>query len=179
MDWRSLVNSVFGEEPKGQREVSGKVEDAPKPKVDYFDKLAFVESSNNPKAKAKHSSAAGLYQFTEGTWNEYTKKMGVDYSLDDRFDPKKAREVVEFKTKDIVNRLKPVLGRDLNDTEKYLGHFLGITGARRMLAASPSARVDSVISKDALAANKTIFLNKDGKPKTLLEVYDHFKEKFQ
>lgn len=175
MDWRSIVNSLFGEEPKG-REVTGKVEDAPK---DYFDKLAFVESSNNPKAKAKTSSAAGLYQFTEETWTEYTKKMGKSYTLDDRYDPKKAREVVEFKTNDIVTRLKPVLGRDLNDTEKYLGHFLGISGARKMLAAAPNARVDTVVSPRALEANKAIFLNKEGKPKTVLEVYEHFKGKFQ
>ena len=32
------------------------------------------ESGNNPNAKAKTSSASGLFQFTEGTWKELNNK---------------------------------------------------------------------------------------------------------
>jgi hypothetical protein len=177
----SLLN-IFNEwlkgEPKGSREVSGVVQEAPK-QVDYFERLAFIESSNNPKAKAKTSSAAGLYQFTEGTWQEYTKKMGKSYTLDDRFDPKKAREVVEYKTQDIVKRLGETLGREPNNPEKYMAHFMGVTGARRFLQAKPTDTVDKVASKAQIEANKAIFLDDKGKPKTVMQVYSHFREKFK
>jgi len=34
-------------------------------------RIAFCESSYNPCAKNKNSSAGGLYQFLDGTWNNY------------------------------------------------------------------------------------------------------------
>jgi hypothetical protein len=168
---------------QGSREVTGKVVDAPQQGIkvapDYFERLALIESSNNPNARSKTSSAAGLYQFTEGTWNEYVKKMGVNYTLDDRFDPLKARKVVEFKTNDIVARLSEAIGREPTNTEKYMGHFMGISGARKFLNAKPTDTVDKVASPAQIRANRSIFLNKDGTPKKVYEVYQHFDEKFK
>ena len=90
------------------------------PPKDYFTKLAHVESNNNPLAKAKTSSAAGLYQFTKGTWEGLTKQLGLNYSLEDRFDPKKSREVVEAFTSQNERYLKNKLGREPNEAELYL-----------------------------------------------------------
>jgi hypothetical protein len=147
------------------------------PAKPFLDVLAFIESSNNPKAKAPTSSAAGLYQYTEATWNDFTKKMGKNYTLDDRFDPKKAREVAEFHVKQNIDLLKGVLDREPTYTEKYMAHFLGRSGVQRFLKADPMATVDKVATPAQLKANRSIFFDKGGKPKRVAEVYDFFKGK--
>lgn len=173
-------NWLKEEQPKGVVDTTkGVVQNAPEYVDDYYDRVAFVESSNNPKAKSKTSSAAGLFQFTEDTWNEYVKKMGKRYSLDDRFDPNKALEVMKFKTQDISNRLKQTLKRDPNHTEKYMAHFMGVSGARKFLQASPFDPVDKVATPAQLKANRSVFFDKDGNPKTVLEVFEFFEDKLR
>src|SRR5262245_58751937 len=43
---------------------------------------ASTESSFNPAAKSKHSSATGLFQFIEQTWLNMVKKYGDKYGLE-------------------------------------------------------------------------------------------------
>ena len=151
------------------------------PPNDYYSKLAFVESSNNPLAKAKTSSAAGLYQFTEGTWNQLTDELGLNYTLDDRFDPQKSRKVVEEFTKRNERSLKNRLGREPNEAELYLAHFSGAGGAGKLLDTinkDPNTPVTNFVSKGALRANKSIFFNKDGSPKKAYEIYNWSAKKF-
>lgn len=114
-DWLSGDKKSSEQTTVVQQPVVKPVETPKKP--EYADRVAFIESSNNPKAKSKTSSAAGLFQFTDDTWNEYVSKMGKNYSLEDRFDAVKAREVFDYKTDDEAKRLAKVLKRDVNDTE--------------------------------------------------------------
>ena len=44
---------------------------------------AAKESGFNPDAKAKTSSASGLYQFVEQTWLSVVRKHGAEYGLGD------------------------------------------------------------------------------------------------
>jgi muramidase (phage lysozyme) len=76
------------------------------PISEYFKKLAFVESGKNPNANNKHTDAAGLFQFIPSTWNYYVKKMGLDYDLDDRYDPEKAMVVARKFTEDNIIQLQ-------------------------------------------------------------------------
>lgn len=46
---------------------------------DYLVKQARVESSMNPNAKARTSSATGLYQFIEQTWLRMVKNHGAEH----------------------------------------------------------------------------------------------------
>ena len=48
---------------------------------DYLLQTAIRESSLNPSAKAKTSSAVGLFQFIEGTWLEVIKEEGPRLGL--------------------------------------------------------------------------------------------------
>ncbi|WP_295527406.1 transglycosylase SLT domain-containing protein [Novosphingobium sp. Chol11] len=48
----------------------------------YLLAQARIESGLNPAARAATSSAAGLYQFTGGTWMETLGRHGADYGLD-------------------------------------------------------------------------------------------------
>jgi peptidoglycan hydrolase-like protein with peptidoglycan-binding domain/predicted nucleic acid-binding Zn-ribbon protein len=47
----------------------------------YLMELAYTESSFDPAKKARRSSAAGLYQFTEATWLGSVKAYGAKYGL--------------------------------------------------------------------------------------------------
>lgn len=145
------------------------------PPSSYLTKLAVIESNNNPNAKAKTSSASGAYQFLESTWRGLNDKYKLGYTLNDRFDPIKAKKVADLLTKENENALRPVLGRELNDGERYLGHFLGTQGSKELLSTylkNPNEKVGAVVSGGALKANKSIFLNKDGSQKTVGDVYN-------
>ncbi len=152
---------------------SGTVTNAEPPaKPDYYQRLAQAESSGVAAAKAKTSSAAGLYQFTEGTWKDYNKKYGMGFSLEDRFDPQKSRQVVERFTEDNKKQLQQYLGSDPTDTQLYAAHFLGADGAKKLLAASPKKSIKDVVSPGQYKANLSIFEDKKTKkPRTVAEVY--------
>lgn len=47
----------------------------------YLMELAEVESSFNPQARAKTSSASGMYQFKDESWLEAVQSYGSDYGL--------------------------------------------------------------------------------------------------
>lgn len=146
----------------------------------YYEVLAKIESSNNPNAKAKTSSAAGLYQFTEGTWKEMVKNLGLNYTLDDRYNPQKSRKVVEAFTKRNAKYLESKLKRKPTENELYLAHFLGIGGAKKFIEAYtqfPDTDVRNIMSEKVINANKNVFLNKDGSYKKLRDVYNWSEEK--
>lgn len=147
----------------------------------YYEKLAMVESSGNPYAKAATSTASGLYQFTEGTWKEMVEQAGLNYTLQDRFDPDKSLEVVKRFTQRNKNYLEKSLGRDVTENELYLSHFLGMGGSRKMLKAYqefPELTADRVLGEGSINSNPSVFLNKDGSVKTLREVYKWSADKF-
>jgi len=145
------------------------------PYSDYLRKLAFVESGNNPKAKAKTSSATGAHQFIDGTWQDMSKKYRLGYGLEDRYDPKKSEQVAKLYTQENESYLKPIVGRELNDAERYLGHFLGAGGASNLLKTwlqDPNIPISQVMSPQQMSANRSIAYNKDGSPKTVGDIYN-------
>lgn len=147
---------------------------------EYFKKLAQIESNNNPNANAKTSSAAGLYQFTKGTWNNIVKELDLDYTEDDRYDPEKSKIVIEKFTEDNRKYLESRLGRTINDGELYLAHFLGRKGAKDLLNtidADVNLPINETVSEGALNANKSIFLNEDGSPKGTFDILNWANDK--
>lgn len=145
----------------------------------YLQSVAMVESSGDVKAKAKTSSASGLFQFTEDTWKDTVKKMGKNYSLEDRFDAQKSTEVMEYFTKQQKQQIERALGREANNADLYMAHFLGAGGASTFFAAmkrDPNALAETAVKENQLAANKTIFYD-NGKPRTLQQVYNLMADK--
>ncbi len=142
----------------------------------YLRKVAQVESGGKAGSKAGTSSAAGLFQFTEGTWNQTVKEMGKNYSSSDRFDPKKAAEVAQYFTQKQSGQLEKTLGRKPSDGELYMAHFLGAGGAIKFLSAmqkNPNGPSSEGATDAQMNANKSIFYEDGGKGKmrTLSEVY--------
>jgi hypothetical protein len=159
---------------------SGTVTEAPKPpaKPDYYVRLEGAESSGRADAQSATSSAAGAYQFTAATWQDYNKKYKLGFTLEDRFDKQKAKQVVEKFTEDNRNKLKEHLGSDPTDTQLYTAHFLGPTGAKKFLSAAPKKLAKDVVTPAQYKANLPIFEDKKTKkPRTVAEVYTILQKK--
>ncbi len=160
-----------------KRSAQGKLE-VPGDRATYLDKLAIVESGNDPEAKAKTSSALGLFQFTEGTWEDATKRAGLKYTLADRTDPIKAREVATSFTAKNEERAISDLGRKPKDHELYMYHFLGRNGAGDILQAPKGEPAKDFVSPSQAKANKRVFFDKKGAARTVQEVLSYFEGKF-
>lgn len=177
MDWKP-------KETLTRRAASGKVtEPAPEPKkklsiAQFVENLVSVESGGNPNARNPKSTAVGLGQFTEGTWLEAVKAAGKNYTLDDRTDPQKSKEILKIFTE--KNRKVAVdhLGREPDATELYMYHLFGRSGAKDFVTAPKDKPAIDYVSPAAVVANKNIFYEK-GKPVTVGDVFDRFKNKFE
>ena len=186
MDVGKFFNDWFTSNKQSQRQTvaktSGTVVDARQPPAfdmeGYLTKLEMVESSGGKNLKSRTSSASGAHQYTEDTWKDITKRMGVNYSLEDRFDYNKSREVTKFATQRNIELLEQTLGRMPNLTEVYMAHKLGRNGAIKFFQAKPTATIDTIVSSQALKANKAVFFNDKGKPKPAASVFEFFDTKF-
>lgn len=156
--------------------------------------MAKRESSLDPSAKAKTSSAAGLFQFIEQTWLGAVKTYGAKHGLSDaaaaitnengRFtvaDPARRKEILDLRfdaqhasalAGELVqeNRaaLEGRLGREVGPAELYAAHFLGAAGAAKLLQAPSDAPAASLLPAAAVA-NKPVFYE-NGRARTVGEV---------
>jgi hypothetical protein len=168
---------------------------------------AAAESGFKSDAKAKTSSARGLFQFIENTWLGMVKQHGDKYGLSayaDQIetDAKGRLCVKDCDIKDTILNLrndpkisalmagefaaenKSALERatklNVGDTELYLAHFMGAGTAARFLNSrqvNPDAAAAEIFPT-AARSNKNVFFNKDGSSKSLDEIYQSFAKKF-
>ena len=167
----------------------------------YLLAQAKLESSLDPNAKAKTSSAAGLYQFTRGTWLEtldrHSDNHGLAWAGDAisggrisnahmagqimalRYDADVSALMAAELARDNGAQLEAMLGRKPDAAELYLGHFLGAGGAGRFLkelAANPERSAASLLPK-AAAANRTIFYERSGASRSVAGVMELMRDK--
>jgi len=165
----------------------------------YLLKTAARESNFNFGAKAKSSSAAGLFQFIENTWLETVKESGEQFGLQKYSDsifktssgrhyvpnPRMRQEILKLRhdpeisavmagmfTKQNAEYMSSKIGREPTEGELYIGHFLGAQGGSRMIDLAqtrPNERADHHFP-NAARANRSIFYSK-GRPRSLGEVY--------
>lgn len=133
--------------------------------------MAAIESGFNWQVKAGTSSATGLFQFINSTWQTMLKKYGAKYGIPMNTRPTDPRASAlmgaEF-IKENAAALKGVKSQ-LTDTDLYLAHFLGAGGAKKLLSANPNTNAVQLMP-DAARANTPIFYN-GGQPRTVAEVY--------
>ena len=142
--------------------------------------FAAVESDMNPNAKAKTSSAAGLFQFINSTWKEVLGKFGKKHSLPANaspLDPEASSLMAAEYLKQNAKGLSSVKS-NTNPTDLYLTHFLGLGGARKFLRISPEEKPAEQMQA-AAQANRNIFFDKSGQAKTSRMVYSSLSEKIQ
>lgn len=169
----------------------------------YLLKQAQIESSFKTDVKASSSSATGLYQFIDKTWLSMVNKYGDKYGLSDlasqindngkvacnnvkkeilelRKNPELCSLMAAELAADNKAHLEKSTGKEAGATELYMAHFMGPAGASKFLNAldkNPNANA-AALFPDAASANKNVFYDKSGKPKSLEQVYAQFDKKF-
>lgn len=143
----------------------------------FLSKMETVESGGVADAKNPTSTATGLHQFTAGTWRDTVAEMGKDYTLADRKDPVKSREVARFFTQQNAKQAESELGRKPTEVDLYMYHFLGRGAAGEFLKAPRDEEATKFVSSKAARDNAAVFYSK-GKPRTVGEVLNIFGGKF-
>lgn len=166
----------------------------------YLLAQAKLESSLDPSARAGTSSAAGLYQFTQGTWLQTLGRHGAEHGMawvNDaiqggglsnpgtraeimglRYDADTSAMMAAELASDNKADLTAQLGREPDATELYMAHFLGSAGAGQFLAAlatDPSQSAAAILPK-AAAANHGIFFS-GGAPRSVGAVMELMRAK--
>jgi hypothetical protein len=164
------------------------------------------ESGFRPDAKAKGSSATGLFQFIAGTWLGLVQRFGDKYGigalarqvssdgagrpivvdamarqriLELRKDAKLSAALAAEQTRLYQRTLGQALGRQADNAELYLAHFLGAGGATAFLRAlerngtTPAAP----LMPEAATANRSVFFDDTGRARSLGEIYDTFAQR--
>ncbi|MDF7777301.1 lytic transglycosylase domain-containing protein [Sphingomonas sp. AOB5] len=164
---------------------------------------AHVESGLRTDARARTSSATGLYQFIDQSWLGVIKEHGAEHGmgwasdaikqtpsgryvvndpnmrraiLDLRNDPTASALMAAEHASDNKESLEKSLGRPATGTDLYMAHFLGLGGARSFLTAMESNpnRSGASMFPAAARANRNIFYNSSGQPRTLSQIYERF-----
>lgn len=173
---------------------------------DFLLAQARLESGLDADAKATTSSAAGLYQFIGQTWletvNAHGEEHGLGWAADAietrdgravvtdpnmrsaimqmRYDPEVASLMAGEFASDNAEHLSDKFGRQPDNTELYLAHFLGAAGATRFISAhddNPNV-IGAAIFPKAAQANRSIFYD-GGRARKLSEVRDLFTAKLE
>ena len=165
----------------------------------YLMGAAKRESGYNPNAKAKTSSATGLFQFLDQTWLSTLKQHGAKYGyaryadliqkgpsghyyvsgpearatvMDLRLDPHASALMAGELAADHAAYLRGRVGREPTAGELYVAHVLGPQGSAKLIDAvriSPTASAPALFP-DAAASNRGIFY-RGGRAATVTEVY--------
>lgn len=142
---------------------------------------ARLESGFDPGARAKTSSATGLFQFIDATWLRMVDRHGAALGLQGlsradalvlRRDPVVASELAARHMAENAQALEGALGRAATQTDLYLAHFLGLGGATRFLrglAARPEQAGEALLPA-AARANPAIFRGPGG-ARSLSEIH--------
>ncbi|PQA89032.1 transglycosylase SLT domain-containing protein [Hyphococcus luteus] len=150
---------------------------------DFLMKMAARESGFDPNAQAKTSSAAGLFQFIEQTWLSTVKQYGGDHGLgaaanaitqnaNGRYevaDPAAREKILNLRFNaeaasamagELANENKTMLesrlGRAASSADLYTAHFLGPSGAVKLLSAASNVKAADLLPQ-AAAANRPVF----------------------
>lgn len=138
-----------------------------------------IESGFEADAKASTSSATGWMQFIDSTWarvlQDHREKYGIPRNASRRDPRVSALMGAEF-LKENAQTLKEKTGEKPTDTDLYLAHFLGVSGAIQMLAADQNALAADVNSS-AARANQSLFYKAGGQARTVGEFYQLMDEK--
>lgn len=167
---------------------------------------AKLESGLNASARAGTSSATGLYQFIDQSWLGVVKKHGAEHGLgwaansikqlpNGRFsvgDAGTRQAILNLRTNPEVASLMAAehagdnkavlegkLGRPATGADLYMAHFLGIGGASKFLSRlqdNPRA-TGADLFPAAAAANRNVFYDKAGQPRSLSAIYQRFADK--
>ena len=155
---------------------------------DYLWRTAKRESGLDPSARASTSSATGLFQFTNQTWLSMVERYGDKYGLENvsmetaeerksvlalREDPVTAARMAGELAKENAAILSNLIDREATPQELYAAHFLGPSGAAKLINTArdnPTMTAEDIFPA-AASANPAIFNGHDGAPRSVAAVY--------
>ncbi len=123
-------------------------------RIAYLKKIMNAESSDGVDKKNPNSSATGLFQFIDGTWDKLVKNH-KDLDINGRGDPRQQILAAIYFTKDNEIIFKRRLERAPDHGELYLMHFAEKSGLRAIELAKidPNTPIQNVMDKEAINAN--------------------------
>ena len=143
---------------------------------------AAIESGLDPSAKSNSSSASGLFQFINKTWQAMLSKYGKPYGLFPGHSPFDARANAIMGAHYLKENESALVRSGADDkvdsTDAYMAHFLGAGGASvflKALKSNPNQEAAAILP-DAAQSNKSIFYDLR-RPRTLAEVRRLLEEK--
>lgn len=113
-------------------------------------RIAGAESTYNPKAQSKSSSAGGLFQVVDKTWKDFGGAPGKKYDADENI--RVGTDIIAKNTQ----TLKGFLNRDPRPAEVYAAHYFGPTGARSVLAADPNTPAIDILGAKVIRDNPNL-----------------------
>lgn len=172
----------------------------------YLMGQAKLESGMRANAHSGSSSASGLYQFVDQSWLRVVKAHGAEHGLgwaanaistsasgkavvNDpatrqailslRNDPTAASLMAAEHASDNKGAIEGTLGRSATSTDLYMAHFLGLGGARQFLTAMQANpdRSGATMFPAAANANRNVFYDSTGAPRSLSQIYNRFAAK--
>jgi hypothetical protein len=157
-----IQNILNGVEPQSSAQPSN-----------LLDKISMAESSGNPNAQSPTSSASGLYQFTDDTWNSVVDKFGKNYGITRAMknDPQAQATMMNYLLQDNA-RILQNKGIQPTDENLYFAHFMGAPAASKAISKLGTGVSAARLFPAAAKANQTIFFDKSGNPRTIEQVYD-------
>lgn len=151
--------------------------------------IAGVESNYRPAARPWSkkeqrflSSAGGYFQVIDGTWKELMGKYAAKYGINPnttQMDPRANALLGLEYIRENIDMIKGSVSRGVTDTDVYLAHFLGPYGAKRFLSAPPGDPAINHVGTDQANANKAIFYDASGRPRTVAAVWKDFDDKLK
>lgn len=130
-------------------------------------RIVTAESSGDANARNSNSTATGLGQFIESTWErmfrqyfpERASSMSKDAILALRTNAELSKQMVELYAKENAAVLQNA-GVAVTDAALYLSHFLGPGGAVKVLTAAPDTPLAELLGQQAIDANASVLKGK-------------------
>ncbi len=127
------------------------------PREQFMARVRRQESGGDDAARNPKSTATGRYQFVDGTWLRYHKRVvGGEMSdaarLAQRTDGAVQERLMQALTADNAAALARA-GAPETAGNLYLMHFAGQGGAGKILRAAPDTPIEQLLTADAIRAN--------------------------
>ena len=203
--------AVDASTPVGSSPVTGAIRKAAQATGTSFQYLlatAKVESDLNPNLTMRTSSATGLFQFIDQTWLATLKQAGPAFGYGHYADgisrtpsgryvvenPDLRAEIMQLRKDPSANALMggvftqqntaalaARLGRTPSESELYIAHFFGPSGAAKAISlaqSNPNANAAEIFPA-AARANAPIFYDKQGNARSIVGVCTELARRYQ
>lgn len=142
------------------------------------EKMIYSESGGNPAAKNPVSSASGILQYTDNTWNNSIKKYPeLGLTRADKNDPDGQMRLTDLLT---TKEYIPALERNnlpIDDTSIYAMHHFGQKSATRLLKRRNSeVKAAALVPADVVRSNRDVFYE-NGRARSAKEVIEWLSER--